>query len=185
MEEILEFYYGDNAKRLHNMVDGILRKLGFFTLTDTDDFYSLANEVFADVIGKYDSSQAFDSFLYACLCNRFKTEMTARNRQKRQADKMAVSIDTLINEDDNSTLGDIIADSFSVEREILEKMEEGSDERILTYLSKLSKLQRDVLRLNIEGYLPNEIKEKLHITEKQYSDCNAAIHSYKNVSVLF
>lgn len=111
--------------------------------------------------------------------------MTARNRQKRQADKMAVSIDTLINEDDNSTLGDIIADSFSVEREILEKMEEGSDERILTYLSKLSKLQRDVLRLNIEGYLPNEIKEELQITEKQYSDCNAAIHSYKNVSVLF
>lgn len=185
MEEVLEFYYADNAQRLHNMVDSILFRLGFWGLADIEDFYSLANEVFADVIGKCSDYRAFDGFLYACLCNRFKTEMTARNRQKRQADKMAISIDTPINDADNSTLGDIIADSFSIEREIFEKREEGCNERIMLYLSKLSKLQRDVLRLNIAGYLPNEIKEELHITEKQYADCNAAIHSYKNVSVLF
>lgn len=185
MEKILEFYYADNAQKLHSMVDSILFKLGFYKLVDTEDFYSLANEVFADVIGKCSNPQAFDGFLYACLCNRFKTEMTTINRQKRQADKMAISIDTPVNDADNSTLGDIIAGSFSIEKEIFEKREEGCNERIMLYLSKLSKLQKEVLRLNIAGYLPNEIKEELHITERQYADCNAAIHSYKNVSVLF
>lgn len=185
MEEILELYYADNARKLHNMVDTVLRRLGFYCIGNIEDFYSIANEVFADVIVKYDEGRDFDAFLHTCLSNRFKTEMTARNRQKRLADKMAVSIYTSVNDDDNSTLGDIIPDSFSIEKEIFEKREEVLNERILLYLNRLSNLQREVLRLNASGYLPNEIKEKLHITEKQYSDCNAAIHSYKNVSVLF
>ena len=56
---------------------------------------------------------------------------------------------------------------------------------MLLYLSRLSNLQKEVLRLNIAGYLPSEIREELHIDEKEYTDCYAAIHSYRNVSVLF
>lgn len=185
MEEILEYYYADNAKKLRNMADGILFKLGFMSLTDREDFYSLANEVFVDVIRRYEKSKSFDGFLYACLSNRFKTEVTARNRQKRQADKIHVSLDTPVGDEEDFTLGDMIADKFSLENEIIEKGQEVCNEKMMIYLSKLSKLQKEVLRYTIAGYLPNEIKEKLHITEKQFSDCNAAIHSYKNVSVLF
>jgi FixJ family two-component response regulator len=56
---------------------------------------------------------------------------------------------------------------------------------MLEYLNRLSTLQKNVLRLIIAGYLPKEIVEELHITQKQYSDSCAAIHSYRNVSVLF
>lgn len=185
MEEILEYYYADNARKLRNMADGILFKLGFTGLADREDFYSLANEVFVDVIRRYEKSKSFDSFLYSCLCNRFKTEMTARNRKKRQSDKIHVSLDTPVGDDEDFTLGDMIADKFSLENEIIEKRQESCNERIMLYLSRLSRLQKEVLSYTVEGYLPNEIKERLHITEKQYSDCNAAIHSYKNVSVLF
>lgn len=185
MEEILEFYYADNAKRLHNMVDNILFKLGFFSQVDSEDFYSLANEVFVEVIQGYEEAKSFDSFLYACLSNRFKTEMTTRNRQKRQADKMTVSIDIPVSDDDDFTLGDLIAGDFSIEKEVFEKSREGCNERIMIYLNRLSKLQKEVLRYTIAGYLPNEIRERLHLTEKQYADCNAAIRSYKNVAVLF
>ena len=62
---------------------------------------------------------------------------------------------------------------------------EGYSKRMINYLNRLSSLQKEVLRLNIAGYLPGEIREKLHISEKQYADCYAAIHSYRNVSVLF
>lgn len=185
MDKILITYYSNNARKLHKMVDKILLKFGGLSDKDLDDFYSLANEVFVDVMRRYDDSQPFDGFLYSCLSNKIKTEMTRRNREKRRADRMSISIDTPIGDDENSTIGDMIADDITVEKEVFEKNEEGYSKRILIYLSRLSSLQKEVLRLNIAGYLPGEIREELHISEKQYADCYAAIHSYRNVSVLF
>lgn len=183
METILNSYYENNAQKLRSMVDRILFRLRFDT--DKEDFYSLANEVFADALRRYDSTQAFDGFLYSCLMNRFKTEMTARNRQKRQADRYSISIDTPVGDDEDSTLGDMIPDKFNIEREIFEEGEEGYSRRVLLYLDRLSALQREVLRLTVAGYLPDEIRQELGISEKCYSDCNEAIHSYRNVEVLF
>lgn len=185
MEEILMSYYADNARKLHKMVDQILIKFGGISDKDVDDFYSLANEVFVDVMKRHDHAQSFDAFLYACLLNRIKTEMTRRNRKRRQADRMTVSIDAPVDEDGTVTWGDIIADDFIIEREVLEKNEEGYSKRVRSYLNRLSKLQKEMLRLDMDGYLPNEIREELHISEKQYAEGYAAIHSYRNVSVLF
>lgn len=185
MEQILNTYYENNAKKLHKMVDKILLRFGGLSNKDLDDFYSLANEVFVDVMRRYDHSQDFDVFLYSCLVNRIKSEMTRRNREKRKADSISISIDTLIGDDENTTVGDMIADDVTIEKELFEQKEEGYSRKILLYLSRLSGLQKEVLRLNIAGYLPNEIKEELHISEKQYLDCFSAIHSYRNVSILF
>lgn len=185
MEQILNTYYANNAKKLHKIVDKILLKFGGLSDKDLHDFYSLANEVFVDVMRRYDSSRSFDGFLYSCLLNKIKTEMTRRNREKRKADRMSLSIDIPIGDDENSTIGDMIAADFSIEKELFEESEEAYSIRMMLYLSRLSSLQKEVLRLNIAGYLPEEIREELHINEKQYADCYAAIHSYRNVSVLF
>ena len=64
---ILDLYYADNAKKLRNTVDKILFKFGGLSNKDKDDFYSLANEVFVDVIKRYDRTKSFDGFLYSCL----------------------------------------------------------------------------------------------------------------------
>lgn len=184
MEQMLKAYYADNARKLHKTVDKILLKFGGLSDKDLDDFYSLANEVFVDVMRRYDDSQPFDAFLYSCLLNRIKTEMTRRNREKRKADRMSVSIDTPMEDDENITLGDMIADENTIERELFERNEEEYSKRMLLYLDRLSNLQKEVLRLDAAGYLPGEIREELHISEKQYTDCFAAIRSYRNVSVL-
>lgn len=184
MEEILTAYYADNAKKLHKIVDQLLVKFGGLSDKDADDFYSLANEVFVDVMRRYDHTQPFEAFLYACLGNRIKTEMTRRNRKRRGAGSITVPFDTPINEEGTVTLGDVIADDVTIEWEVFEKNEEGYSKRVRAYLSRLSKLQKEILRLHIDGFLPNEIKEELHINAKQYTDCYAAIHSYRNVSVL-
>ena len=52
------------------------------------------------------------------------------------------------------------------------------------YLSRLSMLQREVLRLISIGFEPSEIISELHINKKLYNDCYNAIHSYKNTSIL-
>ncbi len=184
MEERIMAYYSDNAKKLHGMVDKILSKFGGLSDKDLDDFYSLANEVFVGVMREHDESQSFDAFLYSCLANKIKTEITRRNREKRKVDRMSVSIDTPVDEDGSSTLKDMIADDYTIEKELFEKNEEGYSKRMRMYLDRLSALQKEVLMLNMAGYLPKEIREELHISEKQYAECNTAIHSYRNVSVL-
>lgn len=184
MEQILNTYYADNAKKLHRTVDKILLKFGGLSDKDMDDFYSLANEVFWDVMKRYDNSYQFDAFLYSCLSNKIKTEMTRRNREKRKADRMSVSIDTPIGDDENITLKDIMPSDFDIEEEIFGK-EETYSEKVLLYLSRLSNLQKQVLELIAAGYIPKEIRDTLHINETQYADCYAAIHSYRNISILF
>lgn len=201
LEPIVESYYTNNAKRLYDMVDKVLYKLHFLDV-DKNDFYSLANEVFMYTLRDYDESQSFNAFLYSCLYKKFCSEMTSRTRDKRCAkarikeknekgdviEKIViipdVSIYTPVGDDENSTIGDMIADDLTVEKEIFDKNEEGYSKRMLLYLSRLSNLQKEVLRLNIAGYLPEEIREELHISKKEYGDCYVAIRSYKNIKCL-
>lgn len=181
-EEIINSYYYDNARKLRNMVKQILTKLGFASLVDKDDFYSLANEVFVDVLKRYDNSQSFEGFLYSCLTNRFKTEMTKRNRKKRIPDKMAVSLETPIG-DDGCTLGDIIQSDFNIEAEI-EKSEMRSGENMEKYLASLTKTQRKIVELKMNGVSVPEIKVMLNLSDKQYKVHFKGLKSFEKLSLL-
>ena len=189
MEAILNSYYSNNAQRLHTMVDRILFKLKF-TDVDNEDFYSLANEIFVDVLRRYDGKQDFNGFLYSCLCNKFKTEMTRRNRKKRKADRLSLSWETPLDEDSDITIGDFITDTrktehYDIDKTFFDDDGEKYSERMLIYITKLSKLQKEVVKLIISGYSKEETKEILHIDNKEYEDCIKSIKSFKNISILF
>lgn len=185
MEQILITYYSNNAKKLHKIVDQILLKFGGLSDKDMDDFYSLANEVFVDVMKRYDNSQSFDAFLYSCLLNKIKTEMTKRNRKKRQADRMSISIDTPIGDDENSTIGDMIAANFSIEDEIFKRdKRERWRKEVMDYLDNLSPLQRKIAFLLSYNNTPDEICEELHITIKHFENSMKRILSDEKIKPL-
>lgn len=171
MDQILITYYDNNAQKLHNVVDRILLRFGGLSNKDLDDFYSLANEVFADVIKRYDKSQSFDGFLYSCLINKIKSEMTKRNREKRKADRMSISIDTPIGDDESCTIGDMIPDCNTIEEELFgkEKREEWRKE-VIQFLNGLSPLQRKIAVLLSDDNTPEEICKELHITIKHFEN---------------
>lgn len=171
MEQILITYYSNNARKLHKMVDKILSGFGGLYDKDKDDFYSLANEVFVDVMRRYDASKPFEAFLYSCLLNKIKTEMTKRNREKRKADRMSVSIDTPISDEENVTIGDMIADPFTIEKALFEKdKREEWRKEVNAYLNSLSPLQRNIAILLSDNNTPAEICEELHITIKHFEN---------------
>lgn len=184
MEQILFAYYRDNAKKLHKIVDRILMKFGGLSDKDMDDFYSLANEVFVDVLKRYDNGQPFEGFLYSCLYNKIKSEMTKRNRIKRKADRMSVSIDAPINDKEDYTVGDTLADSFDIEKELIGE-DNNESTKINVYMNSLSKRQRMVLELLAASYGAGEIQDKLHITPNEYTDAILGIRAYENISLLF
>ena len=184
--DILNTYYADNAKKIHKTVDRILCKFGGLSGKDTDDFYSLANEVFADVIKRYDYKQSFDGFLYSCLSNKIMTEITKRNREKRKADRMCISLDTPVGDDDSLTIGNIIADDFDTFEEATKGQESGKyQDKVQQYISKLSNQQVNILNLLIDGYKPNEIRQILELSSSEYADSLQTMRSYENVKILF
>ena len=183
-KDLVYLYFKNDGKVLYSLIDKVLFKLKFDV--EKSDFYSLGSEIFLDALCRYDETQDFNGFLYSCLMNKFKTEMTRRNRQKRQGDNNSISIDTPIgDEDGNFTIGDTIPSKSTIEKEFFEEREEGYSKEMCKYLGRLSSLQREVLRLISIGFMPSEILEELHINQKMYEDCYHAIHSYRNISLLF
>ena len=182
-EDLVDLYFKNDGKVLYSLIDKVLFKLKFDV--EKSDFYSLGSEIFLDALCRYDETQDFNGFLYSCLMNKFKTEMTRRNRQKRQGDNNSISIDTPIgDEDGNFTIGDTISSKTTIEKEFFEEREESYSKEMRRYLGRLSNLQKEVLRLISIGFMPSEILEELHINQKMYEDCYQAIHSYRNISVL-
>lgn len=179
---IVDEYYKNDGREIRSMIDTVLFNLKFNV--DKSDFYSIGNEIFLDALCRYDDSQSFESFLYSCLMNKFKTEMTRRNRVKRKANAMAISIDTPIGDKEKLTVGDILADKNTVEKHFFDENKDCFSRAMNQYLNKLSPIQQEVLRLISIGFSSNDIIEELHINKKQYEDCYNAIHAYRNISIL-
>lgn len=183
---ILDTYYADNAKRLRKVVDKILFKFGGLSNKDRDDFYSLANEVFVDVIKRYDCTKPFDGFLYSCLSNKIMTEITRRNREKRKADKLSISLDGINENDKEYNLLEFLPSDFDTFEEAAKRQgNEQYQDKVQQYISKLSNRQVNILNLLIDGFKPNEIREILEISSKEYADELKTMRNYENVKILF
>lgn len=183
---ILDSYYADNAKKLHRIVDKILSKFGGLSSKDTDDFYSLANEVFVDVMKRYDHVQSFDAFLYSCLLNKIKTEITRRNREKRKADRLCTSLDAVNGDEEECSLLDFIPSDFDTFEEVAKRHENQQyQDKVQLYISRLSNRQVNILNLLIDGYRTNEIREILHLSSKELTENLETMRSYEYVKILF
>ena len=182
-KQIIDAYYADNAKNLHKVVDKILFRFGGLSNKDLDDFYSLANEVFVDVMKRYDDTQSFDGFLYSCLSNKIMSEMTRRNREKRKADRMSVSLDAPVKEEDGCSLEDLLADSFDLEKEVFGEID-SLTVKLERYLERLSRRQKEVLKLLSDCYMAAEIQKMLHMSKKEYADALDGIRCYENIKIL-
>ena len=184
--QILDTYYADNARKLHRTVDKILFKFGGLTNKDTDDFYSLANEVFADAIIRYDCERSFDGFLYLCLLNKIMSEITKRNREKRKADRMSISLEATNDKGEDYSILDCIPSDFDTFEEASKCQENGQYcNRVQQYISKLSNQQINILNLLIDGYKPFEIRRILEISPREYESNMQIMRCYENVRVLF
>lgn len=178
--ERIEYYFKNDSRELKKLSDYIIIKyFGWLPQKDYDDFYSIAGEVLWNCYEKFDSSKGaqFETYLIGCLVRKFKTRVTFMNRQRRNGGGQDVSLDVLIDEKDTALINLIESDS-AVEIETY-------SDKMVNYLKRLSKLQRQVLFAKAEGYSNDEIRRVLKISAKDLSDACTALRSYRNVSVLY
>lgn len=183
--QALEEYASNNMVKLKKISYSLFIKFGGISEKDYDDFYSKANEELWKATEIYEENKGvpFEVFLKGCLARKFKTEMTGLNREKRKADRLSISIDVPIGEDESATLGDLLTSDYDLEKEVFGEEVIG-DLKIEKYLDRLSKTQRNIVGLLSSGYRSIEIQKLLHISSKVYLDNLKAIQSYENIKIL-
>lgn len=92
MEQLLNSYYENNAKKLHATVNKIFNKhYGGTVGRDMEEFYGIGSDVLIDILAKYksgkstyDSSQgSFDGYVYRAIYMAITDEFKRQNRDKR------------------------------------------------------------------------------------------------------
>lgn len=194
-KEILESYYKVNedkpeesAKKLHNMVDKILSQFGGITDFDREECYSIANlEITKYVKNQLDKGiedldeDKFNGYMYFGITNKIKTYITRKNRGKRcqivtskEGDKEVkqyiypVSLDGMSTDDGENKYMDVIPSDFDIESSIDVGELLNLEENVIRYINSLGVIQRQIADLIMQGYNSTEIKEILHISDKEY-----------------
>lgn len=155
-EKVIYSYYENNAKKLREVIDGIIVRLGgIYDEREREDFYSIGNEVFASVIKSYNPDKSsFLTYLTNCLSNRIKSEISRRTAKKRTADISSLDSDDAVD----------IADDTDFEEELL------SEESARKLLDSISKVGQKIVRLRLQGKTDTDIKKELGITSRQLED---------------
>lgn len=159
MGTYVDYYFENN--RLKNMVDHIIKKkFGWLPQKDYDDFYSMAGQTLWYCEEHFDKNKQGDFYKYLTdsLYRKAKTQITWNNRKKRRGDVPDVSIYTLIDNENDITIGDTLA----------QKEDNDIDVLVERYLDSLTKKQRQVAELMMQGCSDKDIKSMLGISNEQY-----------------
>ena len=209
--QILESYYKVNennpeesAKKLHNVVDKILKQFGGITDIDRDECYSIANLE----ITKYIKSQLdkgiedfdedkFNGFIYFAISRKVKMHITRKNRQKRCkiVTKMEdgkeikeyiypTSLDNLMSDDGKTKMIDIIPSDFDIESSIDVGELLNLGENVVKYIASLGCIERKIADLIMQGCNSTEIKNILKLSDKEYNTYLSDMKEYEKRQLL-
>lgn len=209
--QILESYYKVNennpensAKRLHNMVNKILKSFGGITDSDRDECYSIANLY----ISKYINDQLkkgiedidekeFNKLMYFGISNKIKKYLSYKNAGKRcqivvtkengkEVKKYIypMSLDNLMTDDGETKYIDVIPSDFDIESNIDVGELLNLGENVIQYIRSLGKIERQIADLIMQGCNSTEIKEILHISDKEYNIYLSDMKEYEKRKLL-
>lgn len=210
-KDILESYYKVNennpensAKRLHNMVNKILRSFGGITDSDRDECYSIANLY----ISKYINDQLkkgiedidekeFNKLMYFGISNKIKKYLSYKNAGKRCQIVVTkengkevkeyiypMSLDNLMTDDGETKYIDVIPSDFDIESNIDVGELLNLGENVIQYIRSLGKIERQIADLIMQGCNSTEIKEILHISDKEYNIYLSDMKEYEKRKLL-
>lgn len=206
--ETINHYHDNNMAQLRKICDPIIFLKGVPPM-DWDELYDVASDTLLESLRTYDKSKGsqFKTYLSGNIRRAFY-DWTRDNRRRKRCnltkerdqdgnlvkDKNGkqkyvvvsnISIDAPIGGENDSTLADVLPSSFDFEAELAEELGISSDSKFEKYLQKLSRVQREIAKFLSDGYKPSEIRELLHITEKEFTNHMMMIKAYENISILF
>lgn len=181
-EQILNEYCGNEMQKLKQICYPKISKIGGISQMDHDDLYSIALDVLRYSVERYDDSQdcKFSTYLSGNIDRKFSTYVRDRLREKRSGEAQ-------YDEDGNRmfnqsvSLDDSTEDGTNLSEKVASNCGIDFDDRVDEFLGKLRKTQQDILQLLMQGYNSTEIRNKLNISEKKYSEQFKELTSFENI----
>lgn len=155
-------YCKDCSQKLREISDVIIgNQFPWLAQMHYDDFYSVADEVLWNCLQRYDGTKKaqFETYLIGCLARKFKTRVTYMNRKRRNCGSSELSLDALIDDEGNITIGETIADKQPIE----------ISSNACQYLGGLSKIQRAVAEMIMLGFDTYTIKRELRLSDRRFN----------------
>ena len=203
IESTIQELYANNQHKLKQICNKEMARFGGLSPKDYDGFYSRAGlEIsIAKKNNTYDPSKGKTplEFFIGVIKRSIWKEMTDRNRGKRQSfieieemDKEGniikkkkfiptISIDMPVGEENEMTIKDTLQSNFYIDEEVQKKFK---DEKIENFLINLPRTQRQIAEMIMEDIPVSDIKRKLKLSDKEYTDNFNAMKLFKNINIL-
>lgn len=149
------------ATENHNLVYSFLHRHGY----SIEDFYNIAIFGYIKAIQSYNRNEDLkEKYQLAFICEQYmraevKDHFRVQNAQKRKPTETIISLDANYTETDN--LYNLVGGK-SVEDELM------VSELLEELLENLSEIQRDILKLKLEGFSNKEVHLSLEIPTSTY-----------------
>ena len=198
---LLTEYCEDDMKKVKRIVNKCAKGLNL-PYSDYDFLYGEAEDKLLESVVSFDSSKGakFKTFLTGNIGRSVATwyrdnyqRSKRRNLAKDQNGKILfdeeenptiipdISFDTSCLDDEGIELKEKIASGFDVEKE--SEFNFDSEDKVNMFLGSLSKKQRTLLELKMDGLNSDQIKCKLDISDREYSKIMNSIKMNKNISL--
>ena len=197
-------WLGDGSSEkneLYAFAFSIFKNYGGVDQMDYDDFFSEAGDVFTYCLKNFDPDReaSFRTYLNLSIRNKFSSLLTYRNRVSRGGKKVEeidektgkkvekyiaekpLSLNAPCSSDCDEPLMNVIEGTKTVEDYIPELKRESCTE---VFLKNISRKNRKVAILMMDGCSRREICEILHMKEYQYDQVLKEFRRSKNVRIL-
>lgn len=185
-EEILHYYCDNRMANLRILCDKVLGSLGrnSKTIYDIEEYYSIALEELAKAINTYNPDNElgakFNTFLSIILSRKFLSAFSKKNRKKRGEGIKMISLDEEM-EDGNTSIIETIPSSINIEEEIIDG---DCSDNLQNYLNTLSKKQKNLAELFMQGYTIENAKEEMNLSRKEMENMLKFMRSYERRMIL-
>ena len=175
--------------KYYYIVDIITKKYKKMALKLGIDLRDLQQEAlfgFTNAINRYreDDKASLKTFISLCIERRLKNSIIKASRKKNQIFNKALSLEHIYDKYDNS-LGDVISDNDQNNPLTKLTSKERYDDLVNDILSSLSKKEKDVLFLMIDGFSYTQIASIIDVSAKSIDNTINRIKSkVKDIIVL-
>lgn len=180
MWQYVNYYCKNDNYHLQRIVDNIIASnFPWISVKDYDEFYSMASGLLWDCEKTYNATKGakFETFFIGCLKRKIKTKVTYMNRKKRNSGTQDISIYSLIDDESQQTIGDVMMAERDESDEI--------SERTQKYIDGLTALQKKIALLIMQGYELKDIKRILKLSDRRFGTVYNRMKSYDKTKVLY
>lgn len=144
----------------HNLIYAFLKKCHL----PTNEYYDLAAIGLCKAAKTWDcNKQKFCTYAYTCMFNEVMGEKRKYRCQKRIESNNLVSLDAYIDTEHDVSLLDIVSNSYSVEDEIIAKIDVNS------FVKSLKDRDKQVIDLFTLGYSQDDIADIIGVSQATIS----------------